>query len=147
MGDPRRAAGLVVGDDELAVRVEIEAVDHAAQRRAADLGRQPELETDRVHRRRVFEAEVLAHQVLGFVEEGPHLLVVEAQPGEVGIGAHLGERPIERGHRSLERATPRRLLEQELERPVDERAFGGRRRGRLGQAIDRAEAERQTRTT
>ena len=136
-------AGLVVGDDELAVGVELEAVDDAAQRGAAHFGRQAELEADRVHGRRVFEAEVLADELLGVVEEGLRLLVVEAEPGEVGIGAHLGERPIERGQRGFERATPRRLFEQQLERAVDERALRGPGRGRLGQAVDRAEPERE----
>ena len=51
-----RAAGLVVGDDELAVLVELEPVDDAAETEAADLDGELQLETDRVDGRRVFES-------------------------------------------------------------------------------------------
>ena len=42
----RGAAGLVVGDDEPAVGVELEPVDDAAQAEVADLCLEAELETD-----------------------------------------------------------------------------------------------------
>src|SRR5581483_7944243 len=57
----RRLAGLVVGDHEPAVAVELEPVDDAAHPGGADLRVEHELDPDRRHRRRVLQAEVLAY--------------------------------------------------------------------------------------
>ena len=56
----RGAAGLVVGDDQLTVGVELEPVDDAAQRQFADLGLQPQLEPDLADRAWGLPSEVLA---------------------------------------------------------------------------------------
>ena len=66
-----RLAGLVVGDHELAVGVELEAVDDAPQRDPADRGLQPQLEADRVDTGGVLQLEVAAQQGLGLGEEVP----------------------------------------------------------------------------
>ena len=68
-----------------------------------------------MHRSRILEAEVLTDQGLGVVDERLLLLVVEAEPGEVGIAGHLGDGAIECGERRLEGATGGGLLEEELE--------------------------------
>ena len=103
----RHRAGLVVGDHELAVLVELEPVDDAAQPGAAEVGLELELEADGVHRARVLELEVLAHQRLGVgVELGP-LLVGEVEVGEVGVGREL-DPGLRRGRRARRRSCARR---------------------------------------
>ena len=82
-----------------------------------------QLEPDRVHQGGIFEAEVLTDQRFGVVDEGSLLLVVEAEPGEVGIAGHLGDGAIECGERRLEGAAGRGLLEEELERAVHQGAL------------------------
>jgi hypothetical protein len=71
---PRRAqAGLVVGDDELAVGVELEAVDDPADdHTVVGLGAHAQLDTEHRDAARVFELEVAAEEHLGVgVERWP----------------------------------------------------------------------------
>ena len=55
-------AGLVVGDDELAVVVELEPVDDAPQCEVADRGLEPQLQPDGADRARVLHREVALDQ-------------------------------------------------------------------------------------
>ena len=82
----RRPAGLVVGDDELAVGVQLEPVDDAAQVQAADLDLEPQLEADGVDRGRVLQVEVLLDQRLGVGEERRPRPRRRARAGRVGVG-------------------------------------------------------------
>src|SRR3546814_18538099 len=66
-GGPAR---LVVGDHQLAISVELEAVDDAAQADTADLGLELQLDADRRDGGGVLEVEVLADQPLGVGKEG-----------------------------------------------------------------------------
>src|SRR5438067_2752165 len=59
---------LVVDHDELAVGVELEAVDDAPHAYAAHLGVEHDLDTDRLDRRGIFECEVLTDETLGIVD-------------------------------------------------------------------------------
>ena len=62
-------AGLVVGDDQAAVGVELEPVDDAAEAEVADRGLELELDADGRDGGRVLELEVAADELLGVVEE------------------------------------------------------------------------------
>ena len=92
-------AGLVVGDDQLAVGVELEPVDDAAEADAVDLGLEPQLEADGLDRGGVFEPEVVAHEVGRLGEEGGRRLVVEVEPDELGVVAQVVGRVVEAGER------------------------------------------------
>ena len=142
-GLARHLARLVVGDDQLAVVVELEAVDDAAERERADVRLELELEPDGPHAGGVLELEVAAHELLGVGEEGHLVVGLEREVGEVGMVAQLlAARPSPASATSSERCSGR-LAEQQLEGTVHERALGGPRRGRLGQPIDGGELERE----
>ena len=102
----RAPAGLVVGDDELAVVVELEAVDDAAEARrvpisASSLSSRPM----GVIVRRVLELEVAAHEHARRRRGTAQLLVGELEVGEVGVGRELVDAWPERGRaRRVERA-------------------------------------------
>ena len=136
-------AGLVVGDDELAVGVELEPVDDAAQLHAADGGGEPELEPDRHDRGGVLELEVLADEHLGLGVELLPLVERELELGEVGVGREVGAGAVEVGEGVRERAGRRVAEHQVLERPVHERALARRRRRRLREAVQVGEPERE----
>jgi hypothetical protein len=96
-----------------------------------------------LHRARVFQLEVTPHEQLGVgVERGP-LAVAQLEVGEVGVLGQLDASRREGGERRVERALGGRPVEQELERPVHERALAGVRRGRLGQAFEVGEPVRE----
>ena len=104
----RDRAGLVVGDDELAVLVELEPVDHAAEAHPAEVGFELELQPDRPHRAGVFEREVaLDEQHRVGVELRP-LLVGEHEVGEIGVGGELDPGAVE-VERARRRACARRV--------------------------------------
>lgn len=83
-GDP---TGLVVGDHEPAVLVELESVDDAPEPKSVEVDLDLELDADRVHRGGVLQAEVAPHELLGVVEEGGLGLGVEVEAGELGVDA------------------------------------------------------------
>ena len=139
----RHRAGLVVGDHELAVLVELEAVDDAAQPGAAEVGFELQLQADRADGARVLQLEVLADQRLGVGVELRPFLVGEHEVGEVGVRGELDAGAREIGQRGVERALVGRAVEEQLERPVHERALGGPRRGRFGEALEVREPERE----
>src|SRR5207244_10264391 len=142
-GLARHLSRLVVGDDELAVVVELEAGEGAAERQRADVRLELELEPDGPDAGGVLELEVAPHELLGVGEEGHLVVGLEREVGEVGLVAQLLVGPGEAGQRDLERALLRRLAVQQFEGAVHERALGGPRRGRLGQTIDGGELERE----
>ena len=139
--DARRAARFVIGDDQLALGAELEAVDDAPQAQVADLGLELELEADGVDGGRVLELEVVAQETLGVGGEVGLLLGGELEPGVLGVGAELGPGLVEAGESGDQRALAGLAAEQELEGAVHERALGGRRRRGLGQVVDGREAE------
>ena len=137
----RCPTGLVVGDDQLAVVVEVESVDDAAQRECADGCLQPQLETDVAHHGGVFHAEVgLGERPHLGVETGS-LLVGEVEQREIGIDAVLGQRLLETHLRRDRSALPGRVGEQQFEHAVYHRALGGVHARRLGQLLDAGETE------
>ena len=92
-------AGLVVGDDELAV-AQFEAVDDAAQVQPVDLRAEGELEADRLDGLRVFHAQVVVDERPALGEQLLGRVVGEAQPGEVGELAVLGDGLLDRRRRT-----------------------------------------------
>ncbi len=100
-------AGLVVGDDELAVLVELEAVDDAAQPRAPEIGLELQLQPDGPDRARILELEVLADERLGVGVELRPLRLGELEVGEVGVGREL-DAGRGRDRRARRRASARR---------------------------------------
>ena len=92
-------AGLVVGDDQLAVVVELEPVDDAAQPDAVDLGLELQLEPDGPDRRRVLELEVVRDQLGGVGEERGLVVVVERR-GRRTRGRRAARRRPRRGRPS-----------------------------------------------
>ncbi len=141
--DRRGAAGLVVGDDQLAVVVELEPVDDAPQRELADRGLEPQLQPDGAHRTRVLHREVPIDQHGCVSEEGLLRRLVERRAARTR-DRHATRRRRGRGRRprplACGRAAP---AEQQLQCPVDKGALGGRRVGRLRQLVDGGEPERQ----
>src|SRR5690606_23054996 len=99
--------GLVIGDDQLAVRVELEPVDDAPQADAVDLGLDLELEPDAAYGGGVFEPEVVADQIGRLRVERGGLAVGQAQLDVVGIVSQLDRRLVEAGERRVERALAR----------------------------------------
>ena len=141
--DRRRAAGLVVGDDELALGVLLQPVDDAPHQQPADLGLQLELQPDGPDRGRVLQLQVGVDQHVGVGHELRLRLRGEVEVGEVGIVPQLLDGAVEvlvGGRRGALRRLPG---QEQLERPVDEGALGGVRAGRLGQLLDAGEAEGQ----
>ncbi len=139
----RHRAGLVVGDHELAVLVELEPVDDAAQARAAEVGFELQLEADGADRAGILELEVLADQRFGVGVEVCPFLLGEHEVGEVGVGGELDACRGEVGERGVDRAFVGRAVEEELEGPVHERALGGPRCGGLREALEVRETERE----
>ena len=92
---------------------------------------------------RVFHLEVLADEHLGVGVERRAFLFGELELGELRMRGDLGLGPDEIGERGVDRALGRRPPHEVLQREVDERALARRRRRRLGQPLDVAEAERQ----
>ena len=137
-------AGLVVGDDELAVLVELEPVDHAAQAHPAEVGFELELQADRPHRAGVFELEVaLRRATPASASNCAHSSSVSDEVGEIGVGGELDPGAVEVDQRGVERALVGWAVEQELERPVHQRALGGPVRRRFGEALEVGEPERE----
>jgi hypothetical protein len=134
-------AGLVVGDHEAALVVELQAVDDAPQQQALDVELEVQLEADGVDPGGVLELEVPPDHGLGVVEEGVLLLVVEVESGEVGVGAQLLEGLVELGEARGERAVGGGEGVEALEGAVDERPPRGGHGGWLRQAVDGGEAE------
>ena len=108
-----------------------------------EVGLELELQADGADGARVLELEVLAHQRLGVgVEAGP-LLLGEVEVGEVGVGCELDPGRAEIGERGVEGALVGRPVEEQLERPMDQRALRGPRRGRLREPLQVGEPERE----
>ena len=98
-----RGAGLVVGDHELAVGVELEAVDDAADGHAAAGDRaDPQLDAEHGDVARVFHLEVALDEHFGVGVERRPLLVGELEVGELGMGGDLGLGAREVGERGLD---------------------------------------------
>ena len=88
------ATGLVVGDHELTVGVELEPVDDPADDHAVGgLGGDAQLDTEHGDVARVFHLEVAAEEHLGVGVERRPLLVGELELGELGVGGELLGRP------------------------------------------------------
>ena len=87
----RRPSGLVVGDDQLAVVVELEPVDDAAQREVADLRLEPQLEPDLADGRGSSIARYALDQAPQSARNASPAASVEAEPDELGVGAVLGD--------------------------------------------------------
>ena len=138
----RLAAGLVVGDHELAVGVELEAVDDPADDDAVGgLGGHAQLDAEHRDRARVLDLEVAPEQHLGVGVERRPLVLGELELGELGVGRELAGSPGEVGERGVDRALGRRPPHEVLECEVHERALARRRRGRLREPLDVREAE------
>ena len=138
------AAGLVVGDHELTVGIELEPVDDAADDdTVGGLGGDAQLDAEHRDLARVFHLEVAAEEHLGVGVERRPLLFGELELGELRVGGELLGGPREVEQRVLDRALGRRPPHQVLEREVHERALARRRRRRLGQPLDVGEAERE----
>lgn len=91
------AAGFVVGDDEVAVGVEFEAVDDAAEAEPVEVRFEHDLEADGGDGGGVFDVEVALDEGAGLIVEGGEAVGVEAEGEEVGIVGHLGDGPVEVG--------------------------------------------------
>jgi hypothetical protein len=142
---PRRFPGLVIDDSHVTGGRDVEPVDDAAQPQSAgedDLDVLLPLRDE--HPARVLEAEVALQELLGTGQPGRQVRLVREHlaDGWLGREQRLPLRPeqVPRGVRS---ALLRRQLEQALQHRVHDRAARGRRGGRLGQPVDRAEPEQQ----
>ena len=145
-GRCRRPPGLVVGDDDPAVVVELEPVDDAAQREGADLDGEEQLGADDPHRVGILELEVVADQLTGVGHNSSSVSAAELQLLVLRVVAASRRRLSVQACQSatVEAAVPGRLLpHQQLEGPVHERPLGGVGRGGLGQLVDGREPERQ----
>ena len=95
------------------------------------------------HGARVLELEVAPHERLGLGVEALPLGLGEVEVGEVGVGRELDAGVGEVGEAGVDRALVGRAIEQQLQRAVHQRALRGPRRGRLGQALEVGEPERE----
>lgn len=139
----RGAAGLVVGDDQLAIGIELQPVDDAAQPQVADAGLEHQFDADGMDLARILELEVSPHQGAGLVEEGGLGFGIEAETDELGVVAELGRGLLEAALGGAKRPLGGRPLEQVLKGQVHQRPARGGRRRWLGQLVDGGEPERQ----
>ncbi len=121
----RGATGLVVGDDQLAVVVELEPVDDAAQREVADRRLEPQLEPDRPHAARIFERHVVGGELAALGEEPLGGFASSSSSVKSGWTRVLGDRSVDAAVERVRRALGGREQEQQLERAVHQRALGG----------------------
>ncbi len=139
-----RAAGLVVGDDEFAVGVELQPVDDAADGDPVGrLGGDSQLEPYDAHCGRVLHLEVLAQQHLGVGVELRPLLLRELELGELGVRHELVGGAGQVAECDLDGAFGGGPPQQVLECEVDEGALARGRRGRFGEAFEIGEPERE----
>ena len=141
-------AGLVVGDDELAVLVLLQAVDDAQHQQAAHLRLQAELQAHGGDGLRVLQGEVRVHEGVGVGDEDRQLIRRQLEHGELPLGrvlvlSELHRRLLDAGVGRGGGALVRREAEEDLQGAVDERALDRVGAGRLRQLLDAGEAERQ----
>ena len=138
----RCAARLVVGDDQLAIGVELQAVDDAVQRQRVDLCREAQFEPDLANGGGILHAEVVADQLVTLALELDDLVGAEPEKRELRIAAVLGQRRLERGVEPCRGAVAGGQHEEQLERAVHQRSACHVDAGRLGQFLDARESER-----
>ncbi len=109
----RRPAGLVVDDHQLAVLVDVEPVDDAAQHHVADLCLEPQLHTHGADCVGVLDAEVVLEEHLGVGSELPGLVDVEGQSDELGVVLDVFPGQFERFEAGLDRSLPRQVVPEQ----------------------------------
>ena len=139
----RGPTGLVVGDHEATVRVELEPVDDADELEPLDLGLEAQLDADGRDHRGVFEQELVANQLLGLGDELGRLVIGQPELDELGVGLQLDGSIGEAAQGGFDGAGGGGQGEQPLEGRVHQRALDRRGRRWLGEVVDGREAKRQ----
>src|SRR5207248_11354126 len=95
LGLAREPTGLVVGDAEPSVRVDVEAVDHTPQAEVTQVGLEGELDAHRRDPIRVLELEVPPDQPLGVRPQLVHLHRGELERSQLRLPPGGLPRPLE----------------------------------------------------